>query len=915
MTSTTTTTSTSLRPMAGVLGSVHAGVRALLRVSLCLALATTNLSAQGESALDRMIDRVPASTNEARESLLRDLAKLGADDFRELCRRISSGGAEDTAAARSLLHGWVLSADELPNEQRAFLVSGLQSAAGNGASDVRRLFIEQLHYLDASAVAPLLRNPELIVDSVRAILAAPKEGAGSILRSALVDLDESAPVEARVALIDGVASLGDERSIPILTRQMDANAAPAVRDALLSARARLGDAAVVDPLVRELQATSATARARAAANLSRLAKALAKAGKMSEAQAIYSSLMSAPAGQSTAVRIMALRGLVEIRGAGAMPQIIGALTGEDAEFRQAGREIALALEGSAVDIALRAQLDGARPEVARVVLDLLGARGDRASREAILSSTTHDDPTVRDAAWRALVQLDPYGAVEPMVAAIDGAGRTTQLAIILLLAELPGHATSARLVAAAADPERSPGAIVALLDAIARRGVIEDPAPIVGLASHSERAVRRAAVRAIGQVSVRIDPLIEVLQANADETLRVLIQRAGVALLDRLAKQDVARVQPEAASILRFLDDLAEDDVARRSTVVHWLGRAGGDRAFDAIVTAWRNPREELQDAAIEALREWPDASQAEAILVMAEKSEEIKGHVLALRAYLRLTLEDADATIEEQLAAFERAFRVARRETEQKLVIGKLAELSHPKTLEFLHQFEGSARVGLEAEMASLRVAESLLPARWSLVKQKASYLQGATEHASVREYAGRVEKKALEYQFVVDWKVAGPYSKDGNPNQQNLVDRFAPEIPSEADSVEWKRQPIDDSTYWRIDLNASVGGENCVAYLFARVRSATAKEAVLELGSDDGIRVFWNGEVVHHNPVPRGVQPAQDKVRVTLANGWNELVLKVSQISGNWGACLRIVDENGQPIPDLVIDAGDGHPTLHGQ
>ena len=89
-----------------------------------------------------------------------------------------------------------------------------------------------------------------------------------------------------------------------------------------------------------------------------------------------------------------------------------------------------------------------------------------------------------------------------------------------------------------------------------------------------------------------------------------------------------------------------------------------------------------------------------------------------------------------------------------------------------------------------------------------------------------------------------------------------------------------------------------NAVAYLKATLWSPREQSATLELGSDDGVKVWLNDKRVHANNALRGVSPGDDKVPVTLRRGANELVLKVTNGGGDWGAIARFVRENGKPI-----------------
>ncbi|KPK58065.1 MAG: hypothetical protein AMK73_09485, partial [Planctomycetes bacterium SM23_32] len=108
-----------------------------------------------------------------------------------------------------------------------------------------------------------------------------------------------------------------------------------------------------------------------------------------------------------------------------------------------------------------------------------------------------------------------------------------------------------------------------------------------------------------------------------------------------------------------------------------------------------------------------------------------------------------------------------------------------------------------------------------------------------------------------------------------------------------------------WVMDLGRMMGGDNVAAYLRTYVYSPREQPAVLELGSDDGIKAWLNGEVVHENNVLRGLNPADDQVELTLREGRNVLLLKVTQNYGDWAACARLRSPDGGEIEGLEASA----------
>ena len=128
-----------------------------------------------------------------------------------------------------------------------------------------------------------------------------------------------------------------------------------------------------------------------------------------------------------------------------------------------------------------------------------------------------------------------------------------------------------------------------------------------------------------------------------------------------------------------------------------------------------------------------------------------------------------------------------------------------------------------------------------------------------------------------------------------------FAPEKPGE--KVEWKPVPAGD----HVDLSSLFPNQaNCVAYLRAQIVAPGDLDGLLLMGSDDGLKAWLNGQVVHSNNVDRGLVVDQDRAPVKLKQGPNQLLLKVTQGGGGWAACARLVGANGQPITGLHVESG---------
>jgi hypothetical protein len=82
-------------------------------------------------------------------------------------------------------------------------------------------------------------------------------------------------------------------------------------------------------------------------------------------------------------------------------------------------------------------------------------------------------------------------------------------------------------------------------------------------------------------------------------------------------------------------------------------------------------------------------------------------------------------------------------------------------------------------------------------------------------------------------------------------------------------------------------------------------AQDARLEVGSDDAVKVWLNGRLVHQFRGVRGHEALQDRLPVTLDAGWNTVRLKVVQGDGGWGFSCALRMPGGAPLEGLKYQA----------
>lgn len=93
-------------------------------------------------------------------------------------------------------------------------------------------------------------------------------------------------------------------------------------------------------------------------------------------------------------------------------------------------------------------------------------------------------------------------------------------------------------------------------------------------------------------------------------------------------------------------------------------------------------------------------------------------------------------------------------------------------------------------------------------------------------------------------------------------------------------------------IDLDAALGKvDGMLAYAYTEFQVDSAQAAVLALGSNDGCRVWLNGEQVFDHPAVRGLVLDADLIPVLLRAGTNRLLLKVEDQGNAWGFACRFL------------------------
>ena len=258
-----------------------------------------------------------------------------------------------------------------------------------------------------------------------------------------------------------------------------------------------------------------------------------------------------------------------------------------------------------------------------------------------------------------------------------------------------------------------------------------------------------------------------------------------------------------------------------------------------------------------------------------------------------------------ERLRLVRAGLEAAKRPDDRKRALAVLARIPHPEALRLAADLGAEEAVRPEAHSACVQIASAIGGQQPSAARAALQKVVDETGDDALRAQAKEALAALDRFKgYISGWQAAGPYRQQGKECEALFDIVFPPEQP-DAKGVTWKPAPTpaDPALSWQADLGGIVGGDHCVVYLKADVHSPTSQAVRLEIGTDDGVKVWVNGSLAHANNAIRGLTPGQDKAGAELKEGRNTFLLKITQHTLGCGACVRICRPDGSPVEGLAF------------
>jgi HEAT repeat protein len=539
-------------------------------------------------------------------------------------------------------------------------------------------------------LAKLLADQELASWSRIALEAIPDPAADAAL------VEAAKTLQGRL-LVGTINSIGVRRSAgavdQLAERLKDSDAQ--VASAAAVALGRIGSDTTTKILRESLAGSAPEVRSAVAQGCVLCAEKLMQDGKQDAAAELYDEVRRADVPQQRIVE--ATRGAILARGEQGIPLLIEQLKSPEKAMFRLGLSTARELPGNGVSEALAAELAGASPERAALIVAAIGDRHDAALPLTVLLATLGGEAPVRLAAIQAVGKRGDANSVPSLLEIAANSEGDLSQAAMAALSQLPGENVNDELARRLPTAE---GKSLEVLIATVGQRRINAAAELVKIIDHADEAIRRAALTALGatagpqELAVLIAQVNDPKSASDAEVAGKALETASIRMPDR----EATAVQLSAA--------MKSASPAHQARLLRILGAMGGAKALETIAGAAQGDDGELQDVGTRVLGEWMTADAAPHLYKIASSDNAYKTR--ALRGYLRIARQ-LDIPDAQRLDMCRKALAIAERADERSLALEAMKRCPSAESIELATSLVGDAELRNRAVETAIFIGEKI--------------------------------------------------------------------------------------------------------------------------------------------------------------------------------------------------------------
>lgn len=614
------------------------------------------------------------------------------------------------------------------------------------------------------------------------------------------------------------------------------------------------------------------------------------------------------------VRLASARLLMKAQPERAQNLLAAFLRDEDPALSSDALILARALNTPPVTEALVSLLDTVEGKRRIALIEALGARGDASALPAVRALADDESPELRQAALKATGLLGNASLAEFLLdRAVNGSSEEQRIAREGL-ATMPDPELNARLTAIAEGATEEPLRLRAIA-LLAERRAVESVQQLFALAAQASPVIRAEAVSALRTLAPgeRLKDMLQfAVLPGVGDVAAVLPQ----ALADIAQRQPVLGADP-ALPVVELLRQVAdgttggelspEQRSASRCLLLETLALVGSDTAFAEMRANLTDENAEVRKSAVSGLSRFQRTDALNELKARVSEEQDAAIRVLAYSAYLA-SLRNAQALPRKEVDAhLTYAAEQAQTTASRREFLAAATQLPSLACLRLIEQQLESADVAAEALRAALTVSKALAGAWPEAARTRLEAIAAAPDQTpeTIHEAKEALNFMRKHKDYLLAWEMAGPYFETQTTATVLFDHSFPPE--TDLENANWRVLPVlmDADPAFKLEFDRVLGGEERVVFVRTFITVPAETDAVLELGTNDGCKIWWNGNPVHALNVGRPLTPGEDKLPVRLASGVNTLMMAVFQQGGAWCATARLTDPQGQPLQNVTVSS----------
>ncbi|MDC0048032.1 HEAT repeat domain-containing protein [Verrucomicrobia bacterium] len=730
----------------------------------------------------------------------------------------------------------------------------------------------------------LLKDQE-IGHMARYVLASMQyEEAGAALHQSLDTVQD----KLKQGIIDSLGDIRYKKAVPDLIKLLDT---ASVSNNATRALGLIGGDSVGELLVPRLSKTTGKAYRCTVQALLRCAESYLEEGDKEKALSIYNHFTKS--GIDPYVILAGLRGVAKVNGESAVPLLTEAIKSGNNELANGAASIIAELKGNNIGSKLKSLLESAPANMQILLIGSLSEREDKSAIPSITKLTESENLEVRLSAIQALGKIGNGSSVIPLATIASSTSGHERNVSRSALSNLKGNDVQNALKKHL--QESLPEIQSELVRAIATRAESTAMNELMILAKSNIPEIRKEAIRGIGNLADQshLDQILILLLNPKEESDRNDIESAIAYSFRRISDK---KIQTDA--LTKALEKA--DEIAKPS-ILSLLGRDPNEQSLQLLISALKET-ESIQLAAIGALTKWPNHGPANDLLKIASE-EKNPNRDAALNSYIILSSKSPNPTL-----SYRKALELNNSTATAKKVLAGLGQSGGIQSLEIIKPYLENSETSNEAALAATQVAKRIKDSHTDTVRTILTAIIKSNASKSAKKEATDLQSELDLYKdYILDWRITGPYSVKGKDAKYVFDTALAPEKNSK--SVRWKKfknKLKSERSLWAIELDSILGMEaNAAAYAMTKIWAPENLKINLEMGSDDHIKAWLNDKIIHESFSNRSLEPRQSIIPVTLSKGWNLITLKVVNTSGPWGLCCRIRGRDGNPVDGLKIES----------